>query len=71
MGPPGSCLALGSVALGPPDKMGSAVGVLAKAGQKGRRPRVQGWGDRSCCGVGDGSGLRLVLGTASREPRGG
>nr|XP_025738622.1 uncharacterized protein LOC112832257 [Callorhinus ursinus] len=36
MGLPGSHSALGSVALGPPDKMGSAVDVLAKAGQKGR-----------------------------------
>lgn len=37
MGPPGSYSTLGSVAVGPPDKMGSAISVLAKAGQKGRK----------------------------------
>lgn len=41
----GSCSTLGSVALGPPDKMGSALGVLARVGQEGQR--VPGWGDGS------------------------
>lgn len=36
MGPPGTYSTLGSVAMGPPDKMGSAISVLAKTGQKGR-----------------------------------
>lgn len=65
MGLLGSYLALGSVALGPPDKMGSAVDVLAKAGQKGRLPRLKdkagdieplrcGGRKRSVCGVGNG-----------------
>ena len=40
MGSRGSYSTLGSVALGPPDKMGSALGVLARIGQKGQR--VQG-----------------------------
>ena len=70
MGPPGSYSALGSVALGPPDKMGSAVYILV-VGQKGREPGVQGWVNGSHCGCGDGSGVRLLLETASRGPRGG
>lgn len=37
--PPGSYSTLGIVALVSPDKMGSAIGVLAKAGQEGRGPR--------------------------------
>ena len=41
----GSCSTLGSVALGPPDKMGSALRVLARVGQEGQR--VPGWGDGS------------------------
>lgn len=41
MGPPGSYSPLGSVALGPPDKMGSVVDSLAKAGQKGRGPGME------------------------------
>lgn len=36
--------------------MGSAVGVLAKAGHKGCWPGVQGWGDESRCSVEGGSG---------------
>ena len=65
MGSWGSYSALGSVALGPPDKMGSALGVLARVGHKGQG--VQSWGD----GSGDGSGARLLLEPASPEPRGG
>lgn len=41
MGLLGSYSALGSVALGPPDKMGSAVDILAKAGQRGRVPGLE------------------------------
>lgn len=41
MGPPGSYSPLGSVALEPADKMGSAVEVLAKAGQKGCGPGLE------------------------------
>lgn len=45
MGSWGSYSTLGSVALGPPDKMGSALGVLARVGHKGQG--VQSWGDGS------------------------
>lgn len=38
MWPPRSYLTLGIVALVPPDKMGSTMGVLAKAGQKDPMP---------------------------------
>lgn len=41
MGPPVSYSTLGSVAVGPPDKMGSAISVLAKTGQKGRELGLQ------------------------------
>lgn len=41
MGLLGSYSARGSVALGPPDKMGSAVDILAKAGQRGRVPGLE------------------------------
>jgi len=65
MGLPGSHSALGRVALGPPDKMGSAVDVLAKARQKGRvrglearageiEPLRSGGRKRSASGVGNG-----------------
>lgn len=43
MGPPGSYSTLGSAAVGPPDKMGSAISVLAKTGQKGRELGLESW----------------------------